>query len=64
MAEEERSLVPRPSPGSDSLCLLYQKEKCGGEKNPNQTGEELFKRSEQEFEKIGKVGEPEVAKSG
>lgn len=60
MAEEKGSVVSKPSPLSDILSLLYQKEKYEKKKQP---GEELFKRSEQEFEKIGKTGEPEAAKS-
>lgn len=36
MAEEEGSVVSKPSPVSETLCLLYQKEKCGEKKKTKQ----------------------------
>lgn len=57
MAEEEESVVSKPSPVSDSLCLLYQKDKCGKKPKRGRT------RPKQESERTGKTGEPEVAKS-
>lgn len=42
MAEEEESVVSKPSPVSDILCLLYQKDKCG--KKPKQGRTRSLKR--------------------